>query len=328
MPVDLWTAWYGATGGAKGTDDLPANAWDNMAPASKTEDFDNQFADVRGLYDSAFRKSAAWTPTATAAQVGHTAMARDDLAARKYQDEHASRLAAIAAGTMNGAADPAVRASLANSMAANNATTVANTHGNALAGSMRALGNTNQGMTVGAENSIAQLKAQEQLAAEGALTPTLAGMRAQDHGAAKTQAELDAARAAANAGFKTQTSLASQDAALRQQQLAQAAFGAMTDHDRQQWQNKMAEKRRAAGLADWDDDLKHEREMRNYRTYGQGLGIMSDLTTSGVRYGADGGKKGYGYTSDERAKEHVRKARGDEFKAALAEYYSAAFGGH
>lgn len=267
-----------------------ANAWDNMAPAEK--DFGGDFGDARDLYAAAFNRAALWDGTAKAAYVNPATLGRADLMPRSYQDEHSARLAAIANGSAMGAADPAARASLASGALANQAYAVTKGGANPAA-TMRALQNTNTATAAGAEAKIAQLKAQEMRAADASLVSNLAATRAGDAAAASEEARLKAQASLANAGFRTQTGIANDEAELRRQQIAQQAFGGVSDHDRQQWANRMAVEKRKRGDADWYDDLAYDKSKRDNAAYGQ----MANTVGSTFNYGV---KAGGGATSSDR----------------------------
>jgi hypothetical protein len=254
-----------------------SGAWNNMGPLKK--DFSKDFGDARQLYADAFNTSKAWAPNAKAATVAPTAFDHTDAAARAYQDKNAQMLADIAAGKGGGVAGAAYAKGLGNAQAANNAAALSRTHGNALAGSMRTLGNTNQGMAVGGEARLQALKAQEQLSADAALNQQLGSMRGQDLSLASEAARMEAARRAANAGFANQTGIENQFAGLAHDAWKQKALGAGADFDRTMWENMIAEKRAALGM----DINDTGREWRSQQQ--QDLGRGYTLDTMGSLYG-------------------------------------------
>jgi hypothetical protein len=256
-----------------------ASAWDQMAPLKK--DFAGQFKDARGLYADAFNSGRAWAPNAKAATVAPVGITRTDATPYSYQKSNAQMLADIASGKGGGVAEGAMRAGLAKGASANNAVAVSRTRGpNALAGATRTLGNTNAGMAVGAESKIAAAKAQEQLAAEAALTPALAGMRAQDMGIASEAAKLQAAQGMANAGFANQMGLENQFAGLAHDAWLQKALGSGADYDRTMWENEIAKRRNALGMDIYDQG----KTWRNEQMQDAGRGYTAD--TMGSLYGA------------------------------------------
>jgi hypothetical protein len=274
---------YGlAKGGTASGADLPANAWDNMAPPSK--DFTDERDATRKLYGDAFNRYDAWKPTAKAATVAATPMVRSDAAARGYQQGNASHLAAIAAGKTLGAGANAYNKNLAAGMNANNAMAVTRTQGNALAGSMRTLGNTNQGMAVGGQSTLNAIKAQEQIAADNALNNQLGGMRAQDMGIASEAAKMQAAQNMANAGFANQTAIENQMAGLYNDAWKQKALAAGAGFDQQSWENDMAKAKYARGDAMYDDALQWRNQARQDAVAGQTFQTMGDMYGAAFRY--------------------------------------------
>lgn len=259
-------------------DPNPSGGWENMGPLDK--DFSKQFGDARSLYADAFNNSKAYTPNAQAAVVAPISMTSTDAVNRKHQMDNAALLADIAAGRGGGVAGATYAHGLANAQSANNAMMASRTHGNAIMGAARTLGNTNQGMAVGGEARLMALKAQEQQAADQALANQTAGIRAQDFAAANDAARIEAARRAANAGFANQTGIENQFAGLAHDAWNQKALGAGADFDRAQWENDMAKKRAKMGMDIYDTG----RQWRDQQQQDLGRGYVSD--TMGTAFGA------------------------------------------
>lgn len=282
--LDIWLAAKALGYGAEGTGEPGgADAWNNMAPPVQSFKADQDAA--RGLYADAFGNAVAYSPNAKAAQVAPTTLGRDDLAARKVQQDYASLLSTIAAGGPGGVADPAARANLASAAAANQAYAVSRGQANPAA-TMRTLGNTNAAMNAGAEARIAAMRAQEQKAADAAAISNLASMRAGDSAAATEAARLKAAAEMANAGFKTQTSLANDDAMLKAQGVRRAALGAQSGHDRQMWENQMAKEKWKRGESIYDDAFNWRKQSRDLAAMGQTMDTTGKLVTLGANAGS------------------------------------------
>jgi hypothetical protein len=263
-------------------DDNPASdgqdPWANMKETRPPIDFKG----AGDMYSAAFNNAKVWQPSAKAATVAPVGITRTDAASRGYQANNAALLADIAAGKTLGAGASAYNRNLATGMSANNAMAVSRTHGNALAGSMRTLGNTNQGMAVSGQSKLNAIKAQEQIAADQALAGQLAGLRAQDMGIASEAAKMQAAQNIANAGFANQTSIENQMAGLYADAWRQKALGAKTGHDMQMWENDMARERHQLGLDITGDDLAWRRQQDEARRTGQAFDTFGTWVGYGV----------------------------------------------
>jgi hypothetical protein len=237
-----------------------------------------------GLQQDAARKrlglaagaANTWAPTATAAQSAATTVGRSDLEPRGYQSNLASNLEAISKGYGGGVAESAARAGMNSGMAANNALAATRQVPGGAASAMRNAGNTNDAMAAGGENRIAAIRAQEQLAAQGALGQTLGGMRQQDFGMSAEQARLSAQLGLANAGFNQQTGLANQTAWQQGYGLKQQALGNQMGFDNATFQNNMASRRQDAGIEGWKNDLQTAREERQAAQTGAAIGAAGD----------------------------------------------------
>lgn len=279
--LELLALGYGAKGDSEPGD---ANAWNNMAPVDKNFSVDQ--AKARGMYADAFGQASGWKPNASAATVAPTTINRTDLAARGYQQSNANLLADIAAGKTTGVGYNAMQANLNKGMAGNNAMMATRARGNALAGAARTLGNTNSAMMVGSQSGLNAMKAQEQTAAEAALTGQLGGMRAQDMGAASEQARMWAAANAANAGFANQTGIENQYAGLAHDAWKQKALGGLAGYDQNMWENDMAKRRTQLGMSVYDDGMEWRQQQQQDAARGYTADTMGTITGATLKNGS------------------------------------------
>jgi hypothetical protein len=232
--------------------------------------------DARKRMGLAAGAANTWAPTATAAQAAATTVGRSDLEPRGYQSNLASNLEAISKGYGGGVAESAARAGMNSGMAANNALAATRQVPGGAASALRNVGNTNDAMAASGENRIAAIRAQEQLAAQGALGQTLGGMRQQDFGVSAEQARLSAQLGLANAGFNQQTGLANQQAWQQGYGLKQQALGNQMGFDQSAFNNTMARDRLTAGVEGWKDDIRTAAEEREAAQTGAAIAAGGD----------------------------------------------------
>lgn len=268
-------------------------AWDKMRPLGADTVVDPaEYDKSRSLYQAAFNDSMAWRPNAVASTYGGSTIGRDDLDARKFQDANIARLQSIAGGGAGGVATDTAYRNLAAGAARTNALAASRPTTNA-AMAMRTAGNTNQATAARAANSIAGLKAQEQLAAYAALDPALSSMRAGDFGVASEQAKLQAATNLANAGNAQAVALANQDARNRQQAAARAAYAGLTGNDASFYNAKMAEYRAIRGDDQWNQQWNMEKQNRRDAQNAAYLNTLGSGMSMGANYASEYNKDWY-----------------------------------
>lgn len=267
--------------------------WSQMAKPGPDLIADQKRA--RDIYAQAFGNASVWQPSAKAATVGPTTIGRDDLGAKRYQDDNNAMLGSIATGGAGGIAESTARANLGTAQANNNALAAGQVSPNSMAMAMRSAGNANAGMMQGNEAKIAAMRAQEQKAAESALYSGLASSRSQSYGVASDQAKMNAAAGMANAGFATQTGLANQDAYLRGESAKRAALAAQYGFDQSVWENGLADAYVNRGDArNMDEVRRRQRESENTRnaqvanTGGQWVAYGSNHNVNATNTGGKG----------------------------------------